>query len=246
MSETDAMNDGATDQRERVWGKYSGTIVNNLDTSHQGRITALVPEVLGAIPTGWARPCIPVAGISAGFYAIPPIGSGVWIEFEAGDVSRPIWTGGYWAVEEPPTVPPAPPGTPVPPTTKIWRSDTGLTTAFDDLKQMITLTDITGQNQITISVLTGTVAIKGLARVVLDGKLVQLGGDITPQPAVWGTALMAYLTQLATAFNTHMHPGQLAAAVPGPILPGAPVVPVPPIPQVPPPVGLISSTVMLK
>ena len=246
MSETDAMNDGATDQRERVWGKYSGTVVNNLDTSHQGRITALVPEVLGAIPTGWARPCIPVAGISAGFYAIPPIGSGVWIEFEAGDVSRPIWTGGYWAVEEPPTVPPAPPGTPVPPTTKIWRSDTGLTTAFDDLKQMITLTDITGQNQITISVLTGTVAIKGLARVVLDGKLVQLGGDITPQPAVWGTALMAYLTQLATAFNTHMHPGQLAAAVPGPIPPGAPVVPVPPIPQVPPPVGLISSTVMLK
>ena len=30
---------------------------------------------------------------ASGFYAIPPIGAGVWIEFEAGDVSRPIWVG---------------------------------------------------------------------------------------------------------------------------------------------------------
>lgn len=28
---------------------------------------------------------------------MPPIGSGVWVEFEQGDLDRPIWVGGYWA-----------------------------------------------------------------------------------------------------------------------------------------------------
>ena len=28
------------------------------------------------------------------------MGAGVWIEFEGGDVSRPIWTGCYWHLEE--------------------------------------------------------------------------------------------------------------------------------------------------
>ncbi len=248
MSEATTETDADTDTRERCWGKYRGTVVSNLDPQQQGRITALVPDLLGPIPTGWAMPCAPVAGIAAGFYAIPPIGSGVWIEFEAGDTSRPIWSGGWWAVGEAPPVPPDPPATPVPPTTKVWRSDTGLTTAFDDLEQMITITDVTGQNAITISVLTGTVTIKGIARVVLDGQLVQLGGQITPQPAVWGTALTAYLAQIVTAFNTHMHPGQVVAAVPAPVPPppAVPVVPMPPVPPMPPPVGLLSATVMLK
>jgi uncharacterized protein involved in type VI secretion and phage assembly len=43
---------------------------------------------------------------------VPPIGSGVWIEFEQGDPNHPIWTGCYWgsAAEVPAlarTVPPA-------------------------------------------------------------------------------------------------------------------------------------------
>ena len=31
-----------------------------------------------------------------GFAFLPAIGSGVWIEFEGGDVSLPIWAGCYW------------------------------------------------------------------------------------------------------------------------------------------------------
>ena len=27
---------------------------------------------------------------------VPPIGAGVWIEFEQGDPDYPIWTGGFW------------------------------------------------------------------------------------------------------------------------------------------------------
>jgi hypothetical protein len=34
---------------------------------------------------------------------LPKAGDGVWIEFEAGDPSRPIWTGFWWASGEIPT-----------------------------------------------------------------------------------------------------------------------------------------------
>jgi len=240
MSETAEVGCTGTDadRRERVWGKYRGTVLDNFDPDGRGCIIASVTEVLGAIPTGWAMPCAPVAGIGAGFYSMPEIGSGVWIEFEAGDVSRPIWSGGFWAVGEAPPVPPSPPGPPVPPTTKVWRSDFGLTTAFDDLLQTITVSDPLGTNRIVISVLTGTVTVQGLARVVVDGKVVQLGGQAAAQPAVLGPPLIAFLGTLVTAFNTHMHPGETTGA--------GPVTPAPPLPKLQPPAGLLSTTVLLK
>ena len=78
---------------ERVFGKYRGIVLNNVDPLNLGRLQANVPEVLGEMPTGWATPCAPCGGTGAGFFSVPPIGAGVWIEFEGGDVSRPIWTG---------------------------------------------------------------------------------------------------------------------------------------------------------
>ena len=32
----------------------------------------------------------------SGVFMVPPIGAGVWIEFEHGDPDNPIWTGGWW------------------------------------------------------------------------------------------------------------------------------------------------------
>jgi hypothetical protein len=42
-------------------------------------------------------PCVPMAGLNAGVFALPPVGAGVWVEFEAGDPALPIWAGGYWS-----------------------------------------------------------------------------------------------------------------------------------------------------
>ncbi|HWL93699.1 MAG TPA: phage baseplate assembly protein V, partial [Phycisphaerae bacterium] len=95
-----------TARHNRVYGKYRGTVIDTLDPQNQGRITAMVPEVLGQIPTGWATPCAPYAGVNAGFFSLPAPGAGVWIEFEAGDVSRPVWTGCFWATGEAPMKPP--------------------------------------------------------------------------------------------------------------------------------------------
>jgi uncharacterized protein involved in type VI secretion and phage assembly len=80
-----------------------------------GRIQAIVPDVSNVALSSWAMPCAPVAGIQMGFYAPPPIGSGVWMEFEKGDPDYPIWAGCFWgsAAEVPAlarTVPPAVPG----------------------------------------------------------------------------------------------------------------------------------------
>ncbi len=44
----------------------------------------------------WALPCVPYAGQEVGFFALPPPGAMVWIEFEGGDPSLPIWTGCFW------------------------------------------------------------------------------------------------------------------------------------------------------
>ena len=33
-----------------------------------------------------------------GVFMVPQIGSGVWIQFEAGDPDRPVWTGGWWGL----------------------------------------------------------------------------------------------------------------------------------------------------
>jgi hypothetical protein len=85
-----------TSQQTRYIGKYRGTVVNNVDPMQIGRIQAIVPDVSNVIPTSWAMPCLPSAGINSGVFTVPQIGAGVWIEFEHGDPDRPVWVGGYW------------------------------------------------------------------------------------------------------------------------------------------------------
>jgi hypothetical protein len=224
--------------RNRVFGKFRGTVLTTADPLNLGRLQAHVHEVLGEVPTGWATPCVPYGGTGAGFFSVPPVGAGVWIEFEGGDVSRPIWTGCYWGTGEVPLVPLG--ASPTMPTTKIWRSDFGLTMALDDAAQTITLSDAAGANRITLEASSGTVTVKGVARVVLDGALVQEGSAAAAHPAVLGDQLLTYLGQLVALFNTHVHPGELAAG----FLPVTPAPPVAPMPAPSP--SLVSRKVKLE
>jgi uncharacterized protein involved in type VI secretion and phage assembly len=90
--------------RTRHFGKYRGTVLNTIDPELRARLQAIVPDVLGTQPTTWAMPATPYAGPGSGFVAVPPVGAGVWIEFEGGDLDFPIWSGGWWALGE---LPPA-------------------------------------------------------------------------------------------------------------------------------------------
>lgn len=85
-------------EKNKYYGKFRGTVLNNIDPEQRGRIMAIVPDVSGLIPTSWAMPCLPIAGKQSGVYVVPQIGSGVWIEFEQGDPDYPIWTGCFWGI----------------------------------------------------------------------------------------------------------------------------------------------------
>jgi uncharacterized protein involved in type VI secretion and phage assembly len=80
-------------------GKYRGTVINNVDPELRGRLMLSIPDVLSAVPSTWAEPCTPLAGPTGpamGVYMVPPIGAGVWVEFEHGDPNYPIWVGCRW------------------------------------------------------------------------------------------------------------------------------------------------------
>jgi uncharacterized protein involved in type VI secretion and phage assembly len=205
------------------FGKYRGTVSDNQDPRRQGRIKVKVPEILGDVDSGWALPCAPYAGNKTGVYAVPPAGAGVWVEFEAGDVSRPIWVGGWWASGKVPT---DEGGTAAAPDVKIARSEQGLLLALHDDTQTIALSDADGNNLLKIEVQQGQVTLKATTKVVVDAPQIELVANAT-HPGVFGDSLTTYLNQVVTLFNTHMHPGQTAA--------GVPVTPAPPVPPLTPP-----------
>lgn len=216
------------------YGKYRGTVVDTDDPRKQGRIKVQVPEILGDVDSGWALPCAPYAGDKTGMYTVPSVGAGVWVEFEAGDVSRPIWVGCWWQSS---AVPTDESGAGATPDVKIVRSEQGMLLALHDDSQIIALSDSSGANILKIEVQPGKVTLKATTKVVVDAPQIELVANAT-HPGVFGDNLMTYLAQLVTLFNTHMHPGQMA----GPI----PVVPAPPMAQFPTPTpSLISMKVKL-
>ena len=90
---------------ERFYGKYRGKVEKNADPHQQGRLQVSCPVVLGPVKSSWAMPCVPYAGKGVGFFALPPNGANVWVEFEGGDPDYPIWSGCFWGQGEAPAKP---------------------------------------------------------------------------------------------------------------------------------------------
>jgi hypothetical protein len=89
----------------KFYGKYRGIVLLNVDPEFRGRITCMVPDVLGVLPSNWCEACPPLAGPTGppmGVYMVPPIGAGVWVEFEQGDPGKPIWSGCRFGVGDTP------------------------------------------------------------------------------------------------------------------------------------------------
>jgi type VI secretion system (T6SS) baseplate-like injector VgrG len=87
------------------YGKYRGKVENNVDPFQQGRLQVSVPAVFGDGRLSWALPCVPYAGSQVGFFAVPPVGANVWVEFEGGDSGCAIWSGCFWGDGECPASP---------------------------------------------------------------------------------------------------------------------------------------------
>ncbi len=205
------------------YGKYRGIVSDNSDPRSIGRIRARVPELLGDVDTGWALPCAPYAGNGEGQFTVPPVGAGVWIEFESGDLSRPIWAGCWWGENQ---APQDNAGTRATPPLKIIRSETGLMVTLDDNSQTVTVSDSNGQNMLEIKVQQGKTTVKASVKAIVEAPQIELVENAT-HPVVFGDNLLQYLNQLVILFNAHLHPGELAAGF-IPVTPAPPVSPFPP------------------
>ena len=217
----------------RFYGKYRGLVSDVDDPSKLGRLRAKVPAVLGDEESGWALPSLPFAGPAMGQFTIPPAGAGVWIEFEAGDPSLPIWTGCFWSAGQ---LPKDQDGAEATPPVKIIQSEKGLLVALNDDAQIISISDSSGANLLKIEAQGGKIRIQAQTKITIEAPQIELV-DSASHPLVFGDELMSYLSTLVSTFNSHMHPGELAAGV-------LPVTPVPPVPPLSPPTpSLISQKV---
>lgn len=220
----------AEQNRNRFYGKYRGVVSNVDDPENMGRLRATVPEVLGDVESPWALPCAPYAGDGVGIYAVPPVDSGVWIEFEAGDPSRPIWTGCWWGRDQ---LPANEEGTDVTPPIKIIRTGSGTLLTLDDNRQVISLSDENGDNIVKIEVSQGKITVQGNVKVVVEAPQIELVENAT-HPVVFGDELMTYLSQLVALYQAHTHPGETVI--------GIPVTPAPPVPPFQTPMPTLIST----
>jgi len=98
---SDTYDEIATFLRSRFFGKYRGIVQDGEDSAKRARLLVKVHAVMGD-KTVWAMPCVPYAGNGVGLHLLPEAGTGVWVEFEAGDPSYPIWTGFFWSDGEVP------------------------------------------------------------------------------------------------------------------------------------------------
>ena len=142
----------------KFFGKYRGKVENNIDPMQLGRVQVSVPAVLGEGSMSWAMPCVPYAGPGVGFFAIPPAGANVWVEFEGGDPDYPILSGCFWGAGEVPALPAIA-------EMKVLKTDMGT----------ITLNDLPGAGGITIETTTGMkIMISALGIEINNGQ----GGSI--------------------------------------------------------------------
>jgi hypothetical protein len=77
----------------RFYGVYRGVVYSSDDPLNLYRLQLKVPQILADQHTEWAWP-VEKPGIST---SIPSVGQGVWVMFEGGDPSYPIWTGTFGA-----------------------------------------------------------------------------------------------------------------------------------------------------
>jgi uncharacterized protein involved in type VI secretion and phage assembly len=201
----------------RYFGKYRGVVTSNDDPDNLGRVKARVRRLFGEEETGWALPAFPYGGKrEQGFFVVPDVGSSIWVEFEEGYLSHPIWSGVWYGSGELPES--------ASPAKKVLKTKSGHKLVLDDDGGSIEITD---SNDNSVMMDSGTIRIKAgsAVKIVVEAPQIELVENAT-HPLVFGDQLLQYLNQVVQRYQTHVHPGQT--------LLGLPVTPAPPAPPLPP------------
>ncbi len=230
----------------RFLGKYTAFVADNADPENRGRLRLHIPSVLGPdVISGWALPCAPYGGAKGqGIFFVPDKDAGVWVEFEAGNPSYPIWVGTFWSKPGGTTEVPSPGDSQSPPTAKIIATAKHIIEFEDaDGSEAITITDSTNNNVvklnsdgITVQDTNGNVITLSSSGTDVKDKIgneitlqssgttikssaIKVGSDSAAQPLVLGTQLSTQLTSLMVWLSTHMHTGNLGAPTSPPMVP---------------------------
>ena len=114
---------------QKRYGKYRGIVIDNADPEKRARLKLRIPSVLADQDTDWALPCLPYGGLDQqGMFMVPDVDSQIWVEFEEGDIHRPIWVGTFWQQES--DVPED--AAKEEPTTRLFQTKSGHILQFDD------------------------------------------------------------------------------------------------------------------
>jgi uncharacterized protein involved in type VI secretion and phage assembly len=156
-------------QQRRYYGKFRGIVTDNDDPGKRGRIRAKVPELFGDVETGWALACVAYAPKGHGFLALPETADTVWIEFEGGDPSYPVWSGCWWPETGAPTIDS--------PHVKIFETAAGNRIRLDDSEgaERVTIEDKNGSSIVIDQ--SGITITKGSMKIVLADAQVSINDD---------------------------------------------------------------------
>lgn len=81
----------------KFYGVYRGVVYDNNDPIGQGRVKLQVPQIFADVPTSWAWG-VNQSGVIT---STPDVGEGVFVMFEGGDLSFPLWIGTFATVLTP-------------------------------------------------------------------------------------------------------------------------------------------------
>ncbi len=199
----------------KYYGKYKGLVVDNNDPENLGRLCLKIPSILGEdVVTGWAMPCLPYGGTNdQGFFFIPEVDAGVWVEFEEGNLEYPIWVGTYWSKPGGASEVPKPGDTQSPPTRKIIRTMKGNSIELEDKdgEESIIITEKTNDNKIIMN--SNGITIEDSNGNVITMDASSGGIPVTPGIKVNGEKKVC-LEGLITWLIAHTHIGNLGAPCP--------------------------------
>ena len=96
-----AIQEQGLEQTGRFYGLYQGIVMENEDPEKRGRLKVKIPSVLAdQVFEKWIYGKSIFNGNTICIWAIPSVGSGVWITFINGDPSMPIWEMGWFSDKE--------------------------------------------------------------------------------------------------------------------------------------------------
>ena len=85
------------------YSKYRAFVVSNEDPEGLSRLKLLIPHIDDKKPLQrWVAPCGVFGGLNYGVQVLPQKGDTVYVEFEKGKLSDPLWSHGYFGKDEKP------------------------------------------------------------------------------------------------------------------------------------------------